>query len=104
MVKIDMKMPKACSECRFIDCSGNNGEYPFCLALRENRGYTFDTRTKRFPNCPLHDVEDPNDILKENDEMLKIMFRRCKVMGCADGAMCVFCGLKDECNNFLSRK
>ena len=54
MIQIDMPMPNCCYNCCFSD---DNGDYPYCLVLGQSRGYTFDTRTKRFPNCPLKEQE-----------------------------------------------
>lgn len=45
-----MEMPKCCDECFALD---EHGDYPYCLISKEQRGYTFRTREKRMPNCPL---------------------------------------------------
>lgn len=50
MIQIDMQMPKCCYECFALD---ENGDYPFCLISQDQRGYTFNTREKRMPTCPL---------------------------------------------------
>ena len=103
MIKIDLKMPKVCGDCRFIDC---NGEYPFCLALRQNRGYNFDIMKRKFPNCPLKDNDDPEKdaVIEKQKDMLRVMFNRCHVTGSADGRMCFFCGLKKECTELTTVK
>lgn len=50
MIAIDMKMPKCCDECFALD---DHGDYPFCLISQDQRGYTFNTKEKRMPTCPL---------------------------------------------------
>ena len=97
MIQIEMKMPKVCGDCPFMD--DDHGDYPWCVTLQQNRGYTFDIRTKRFPNCPLKPVEEQK---KETEteklkDMCRVLFNRCRAVGSANGAMCFFCGMKDEC-------
>lgn len=55
MIQIDIPMPKNCYDCPFSD---DSGDYPYCWVLHQNRGYSFDRRTKRFPNCPLKPAEE----------------------------------------------
>ena len=50
MIQIDIKMPKCCDECFALD---DYGDYPFCLISQDQRGYTFNTKEKRMPTCPL---------------------------------------------------
>ena len=50
MIQIDMPMPKCCDECFALD---EHGDYPFCLISQDQRGYTFNTRDRRMPTCPL---------------------------------------------------
>jgi hypothetical protein len=50
MIQIDMTMPKCCDECFALD---DYGDYPFCLISQDQRGYTFNTKEKRMPTCPL---------------------------------------------------
>ena len=59
MIQIDMPMPKVCDDCPFMD--EDHGDYPYCIALGQNRGYTFRIREKRFPNCPLKSVEEQKE-------------------------------------------
>ena len=54
MIQIDIKMPNCCYDCPFSD---DSGDYPYCWVLHQNRGYRFDRKTKRFPNCPLKEVD-----------------------------------------------
>ena len=102
MIQIDMPMPGNCYDCPFSD---DSGDYPYCLALHQNRGYNFDIRTKRFPNCPLKPLEeqkaDESETAKLKD-MCRVLFNRCRAVGSFDGAMCVFCGMKDECREMHS--
>lgn len=102
MIQIDMKMPNVCGECRFADYTSR--EYPYCTVLQQDRGYPFDVNKKRFPNCPLKAVEES----KEDDEkarlknMCRVLFNRCSATGSFDGQMCVFCGMKKECEEMHS--
>ena len=50
MIEIDVSMPKCCDECFALD---DNGDYPFCLISKDQRGYTFNVRKNRMPSCPL---------------------------------------------------
>ena len=50
MIYIDKPMPKCCDECFALD---DHGDYPFCLISQDQRGYTFNTRSRRMPTCPL---------------------------------------------------
>ena len=74
MVRIDMKMPNCCCECAFSD---DSGDYLYCWALHENRGYTFEWRSERFPNCPLEDcskeAEKHQAILEQYDMALSLL-------------------------------
>ena len=54
MISIDMNMPKCCDDCPIFD---DSGDYPYCRVLHETRGYTFETLVKRFPNCPLKNMD-----------------------------------------------
>lgn len=109
MIQINMKkMPKNCAECPFHDMKqhGEDGvDYPYCHALGQDRGYYFDPKTKRFPNCPLkaseEKKEEPTEIERLKD-ICRVMFNRCHVTGSCNGAMCVFCGLKKECREMSS--
>lgn len=74
MICIDMKMPACCNECPFLD---DNGDYPYCLVLQSSRGYTFSTRTRRFPNCPLIDQDKEDEkhriLLEQYDTALALL-------------------------------
>ena len=50
MIEIDVSMPKCCDECFALD---DNGDYPFCLISKDQRGYTFNVYENRMPSCPL---------------------------------------------------
>ena len=98
MIQINMPMPKVCDDCPFMD--DGHGDYPFCMALHENRGYTFRIKEGRFPNCPLKPVEEKKESA-ETDKLkniCRVLFNRCKVVGSAGGAMCFWCNLKKECD------
>ena len=101
MIQIDMPMPENCYECPFSDYSG---DYPYCWVLHQNRGYTFDRRTKRFPNCPLNPVEEQKEDTETDrlKNMCRVLFNRCRATGSFDGQMCVFCGMKKECEEMHS--
>ncbi len=96
MIQIDMEMPSCCYECKFMD---DSGDYPYCRALQENRGYLFDTRAKRFPNCPLKEVDNSKyeEEMQKRRELCRVLFNRCRVVGSAGGAMCLWCGIRKEC-------
>ena len=98
MIQIDLPMPTNCYDCKFSD---DSGDYPYCWVLHQNRGYSFDRRTKRFPNCPLKPVEEKKD---ETHDMLRVLFNRCRAVGSGDGALCFFCGLRDKCDEMHSVK
>lgn len=103
MIQIDMPMPKTCGDCPFADYTTR--EYPFCTALQADRGYPFDVNKKKFPNCPLKPVEelkaDESETAKLKD-MCRVLFNRCRAVGSAHGALCVFCGMKEECKEMHS--
>lgn len=102
MIQIDIPMPGNCYDCPFSD---DSGDYPYCWVLHQNRGYSFDRRTKRFPNCPLKPVDEQKADESETAKlknMCRVLFNRCRAFGSADGAMCVFCGIKDECREMHS--
>jgi len=105
MIQLDIPMPDCCYDCPFSD---DSGDYPYCRALRQNRGYSFDTRKKRFPNCPLKPVEEHKETENKSDEtdklkdLCRILFNRCRAVGSSNGVMCVFCGMKDECEKMHS--
>lgn len=102
MIQINMDVPKTCGECRFADYTSR--EYPFCTVLQQDRGYPFDVNKKKFPNCPIHAVEEQKDDSKEAKlkNICRVMFNRCKAVGSAQGAMCIWCGLKEECEEMSS--
>ena len=98
MIQINIPMPGNCYDCPFSD---DSGDYPYCWVLHQNRGYSFDRRIKRFPNCPLKPVEekkeDTSEIAKLKD-MCRVLFNRCRAVGSGNGALCVFCGLRCDCD------
>jgi hypothetical protein len=49
-VVVRMEMPESCDMCPCLD---DYGDYPRCRISGEQRGYTFPTREKRMPNCPI---------------------------------------------------
>ena len=103
MIQIDMKMPEVCGDCPFADYTTR--EYPFCTVLQADRGYPFDVNKKKFPNCPLKSVEKPKADESETaklKDMCRVLFNRCRAVGSAGGAMCVFCGMKEECKEMHS--
>lgn len=103
MIQIDMKMPEVCGDCPFADYTTR--EYPFCTVLQADRGYPFDVNKKKFPNCPLKSVEKPKSDESETaklKDMCRVLFNRCRAFGSANGAMCVFCGMKEECKEMYS--
>lgn len=101
MIQIDLPMPTNCYDCKFSD---DSGDYPYCWVLHQNRGYSFDRRMKRFPNCPLKPAEKPEED-DEKDKLKKlcrVLFNRCRVVGSGDGVLCGFCGMRTECDEMCS--
>lgn len=47
-------------------------------------------------------IADALELIKEQKNLLRIMFNRCRATGSLDGAMCVFCGMKEECEKLHS--
>lgn len=68
MIQIDMNMPKCCDECFALD---EYGDYSFCLISQDQRGYTFNTREKRMPSCPLKEYETENK--PTTDDVIQFM-------------------------------
>lgn len=96
MIQINIKMPNCCYDCPFSD---DSGDYPYCWVLHQNRGYKFDRKTKRFPNCPLIEAdssEHDGEMARQKD-MCRVLFNRCRAVMSCDGALCVFCGMRKEC-------
>lgn len=105
MIQIDMEKPTVCGDCRFIDYAEN--DYPFCLVLRQHRGYPFDVTKKKFPNCPLQTVEEKKEDQTEVEKlkhMCKVLINRNKATGGCGGFMCVFCGLRKQCDEIMDQK
>ena len=50
-----MDMPICCDECFALD---DNGDYPTCHITQEQRGYTFNTRTRKMDKCPLKELPE----------------------------------------------
>ena len=93
MIQINIPMPENCYDCPFSD---DSGDYPYCWVLHQNRGYTFDRRKRKFPNCPLQVVkqEEKKDDYKD---ICRVLFNRCRAVGSCNGQLCIFCGLKAKC-------
>ena len=50
-----MDMPDCCDKCFALD---DNGDYPICRITQEQRGYTFNTRTRKMDKCPLKELPE----------------------------------------------
>ena len=61
MLQIDIKMPNACVDCPFLD---DSEIFPYCILLKESRGFNFAYEEKRFNNCPLKEQTDETDMVK----------------------------------------
>ena len=55
-----MNMPSTCSDCNFLD---DSGDYPTCLCTHISRGYNFNIRAKRMGNCPLIEIPKHGDLI-----------------------------------------
>lgn len=98
MIQIDMNMPEVCGDCPFSDYTTR--EYPFCTVLQADRGYPFDVNKKKFPNCPLKPVQEKSaddDEISKLKNLCRVLFNRCRAVGSIGGAMCVYCGMRNEC-------
>ena len=56
MIRLNVQMPQRCDDCFALD---DNGDYPTCHITHTSRGYNFNTREKRMPDCPL--IEEENE-------------------------------------------
>lgn len=48
-----MNMPADCNNCPFFD---DDGDYPTCRVTSHSRGYNWNPRGQRMPDCPLYDT------------------------------------------------
>ena len=97
MIQIDIKMPKCCDECFALD---DHGDYPFCLISQDQRGYTFNTKEKRMPTCPLKAQEPVKPLKMAIDHVRKepvVFSYECPVCMCGlqrHWVACPICGTK----------
>ncbi len=89
MIQIDIEMPACCDECFALD---DNGDYPRCLISGEQRGYNFNTRSRRMSSCPLKEVAST----KENKTQTECKVKTCCYCGTAivyrGSIYCPMCG------------
>lgn len=57
MIQIDIEMPSCCADCPFFDDRWTN---PTCRVNDHSKGYTFNFRENRMPDCPLQNMNDSN--------------------------------------------
>ena len=95
MAYVDIPIPETCDQCHAMD---DNSDYPYCMILHESRGYDFNIREKRFPNCPMK----PDSELLHYKEMCRVLFNRCYATIASGGAMCVFCTMREDCSKLRS--
>ena len=55
MIAIDMPMPLVCDDCPMLD---DNGDYPTCIITHTSRGYNFQVRDMRMPDCPIRELKE----------------------------------------------
>ena len=72
MITIDMKMPRTCDDCPFLD---DYGDYPMCKVTQETRGYNFRSNFCRMNKCPLRELPDHYDYYKSLKEDIKDYLR-----------------------------
>lgn len=60
MVKLNIQIPRCCDDCFALD---EYGDYPTCRITHTSRGYNFNVRAKRMPDCPL--IEEESETLKQ---------------------------------------
>lgn len=53
-----MDMPMCCDDCVFLDGSG---DYPYCKATGQTKGYTFRVRENKMDKCPLREMPEKMD-------------------------------------------
>ena len=78
-----MEMPTDCDNCSLFD---DRFDYPSCNATGHSRGYNWNPRGQRMPDCPL--IEVPEDVQpvkhgKNLKEEYPTLFQ-CSVCGCED--------------------
>lgn len=61
-----IEMPSCCEECFALNFQG---DYPRCIITDEQRGYTFNTRKFKMPNCPLKPMPEKYDIEEERKKI-----------------------------------
>lgn len=107
MIQINKSMPNCCNECFAFD---DNGDYPFCLITRHSRGYRFNVRANRMPDCPLIARPKARWILStfqnEEDNANNNYQYNCSNCDCGDVHVkgfrvpyCWHCGAEMEYNN-----
>ncbi len=62
-----MEMPSVCDACWALD---EQGDYPMCRITGEQRGYNFQTRSRRMSKCPLVPIP-PHGRLIDADVLLQ---------------------------------
>ena len=55
IIDTNLDCPKHCDGCFALD---DDGDYPYCRITGSTQGYTFNTREKRMPSCPMNPPED----------------------------------------------
>ena len=62
-------MPSCCNECPLFD---DRYDYPTCYCTQSSRGYNFDIRHKRMPDCPLSEFISENRYKVRNYEFIPV--------------------------------
>lgn len=70
-VVVRMEIPGSCDCCPCLD---DYGDYPRCRISGEQRGYNFDVRNNRMPNCPILAVlpEKHGRLVDIDEEILNV--------------------------------
>lgn len=67
-----MEMPKDCNNCKFFN---DNYDYPTCSVTDHSRGYNWNPRGQRMPDCPLVEVPKHGRLI-DADELCEALIKR----------------------------
>ena len=68
-----MELPTDCDNCSLFD---DRFDYPSCNATGHSRGYNWNPRGQRMPDCPLIEVPPHGDLIDKDATMNEILEER----------------------------